>query len=56
MNGYDSPEMRPPKSLQIEMKLKQKQNVKALLKSLICKDDQQLVFLNVANLINMVVF
>ena len=46
MNGYDSPEMRPSKSLpnRDEIKAKAKAS-KAYLKSLICKDDQQLVFL-----------
>ena len=46
MNGYDSPEMRPSKSLpnRDEIKAKAKE-AKAYLKSLICNSDEQLVYL-----------
>tara|TARA_X000000950_G_C13824786_1_gene623525 strand:- start:207 stop:659 length:453 start_codon:yes stop_codon:yes gene_type:complete len=46
MHGYDSPEMRPSKSLPNRDEIKEKAKAsKEYLKSLICKDDQQLVFL-----------
>ena len=46
MNGYDSPEMRPSRSLPNRDEIKAKAKIsKEYLKSLICNDEDQLVYL-----------